>query len=69
MRNETRFRMVEKLDPVRFKRLLAAADREAVQRYGIYQQLAGLTVPRVEPPPAAPIEAPAEETEPAGAKE
>jgi pyruvate-ferredoxin/flavodoxin oxidoreductase len=47
MRNETRFRMVEKLDPERFKRLLAKAEREALQRYAVYQQLAGLTVPRI----------------------
>jgi pyruvate-ferredoxin/flavodoxin oxidoreductase len=45
MRNETRFRMVEKLDPERFKRLLAMAERQAAQRFGVYQQLAGLTVP------------------------
>jgi pyruvate-ferredoxin/flavodoxin oxidoreductase len=47
MRNETRFRMVEKLDPERFKRLLAKAEREALQRYAVYQQLAGLTIPRI----------------------
>jgi len=47
MRNETRFRMVEKLDPDRFKRLLAAAERDARQRYAVYQQLAGLTIPRI----------------------
>jgi pyruvate-ferredoxin/flavodoxin oxidoreductase len=47
MRNETRFRMVEKLDPERFKRLLAKAEREALQRFAVYQQLAGLTVPRI----------------------
>jgi pyruvate-ferredoxin/flavodoxin oxidoreductase len=47
MRNETRFRMVEKLDPERFKRLLSMAEREARQRVAVYKQLAGLTVPRV----------------------
>jgi pyruvate-ferredoxin/flavodoxin oxidoreductase len=46
MQNETRFRMVEKIDPKRFERLAAAAQREAAQRFAIYQQLAGLTVPR-----------------------
>jgi pyruvate-ferredoxin/flavodoxin oxidoreductase len=45
MRNETRFRMVEKLDPLRFRRLLAMAEKRATQRYGIYQQLAGVKVP------------------------
>jgi len=47
MRNETRFRMVEKLDPERFKKLLLMAEREARQRGAVYQQLAGITVPRV----------------------
>jgi hypothetical protein len=46
MRNETRFRMVEKLDPVRFKRLSLMAEKQAKQRVAIYQQLANLTVPQ-----------------------
>jgi pyruvate-ferredoxin/flavodoxin oxidoreductase len=45
MRNETRFRMVERLDPVRFKMLLGRAERLAAQRFAVYQQLAGITVP------------------------
>ena len=45
MRNETRFRMVEKQNPERFRRLLAKAEREARQRYAVYRQLAGLTIP------------------------
>jgi pyruvate-ferredoxin/flavodoxin oxidoreductase len=45
MRNETRFRMVENQDPERFKRFVAAAERDAVRRYSVYQQLAGLTIP------------------------
>ncbi len=45
MRNETRFRMVERQDPERFRRLLARAEREAHRRYAVYQQLAGLKVP------------------------
>jgi pyruvate-ferredoxin/flavodoxin oxidoreductase len=48
MRNETRFRMVEKQDPERFKRFLDTASRQAAQRYAVYQQLAGVTVPRIE---------------------
>ncbi len=44
-RNETRFRMVEKLDKERFARLLEEAQREATQRYAVYQQLSNLTVP------------------------
>jgi pyruvate-ferredoxin/flavodoxin oxidoreductase len=47
MRNETRFRMVEKQDPERFKRFLDTASRQAQQRYAVYQQLAGVTVPRI----------------------
>jgi pyruvate-ferredoxin/flavodoxin oxidoreductase len=47
VRNETRFRMVEKRDPERFKRLVAAHQRETTQRFAIYKQLAGLTVPQV----------------------
>ncbi len=47
MNNETRFRMVEKMDPARFKRLLAAAQRQASQRFAVYEQLAKVTVPRL----------------------
>jgi pyruvate-ferredoxin/flavodoxin oxidoreductase len=61
MRNETRFRMVEKLDPERFKRLLLSAEKQARQRVAIYKQLSGLTVPQISD---AEIEAPV----PAGAK-
>ena len=53
MRNETRFRMVEKQDPERFKRLTAASQRSASQRYAVYQQLAGITVPQMD---AVPVE-------------
>jgi pyruvate-ferredoxin/flavodoxin oxidoreductase len=49
MRNETRFRMVEKLDPERFRRLMRAAERGAAQRVAIYQQLSALTVPDPRP--------------------
>ena len=44
MRNETRFRMVEKIDPVRFKDLAIQAQKEASARMAIYQQLAQLAV-------------------------
>ncbi|HSF42570.1 MAG TPA: pyruvate:ferredoxin (flavodoxin) oxidoreductase [Thermoanaerobaculia bacterium] len=46
MRNEGRFRRVEKIDPERFKRLSAAAERDAERRFAVYTQLAGLHVPR-----------------------
>jgi hypothetical protein len=47
MRNETRFRMVEKLDPARYKKLLASAERQARQRVAVYKQLSALTVPQI----------------------
>jgi pyruvate-ferredoxin/flavodoxin oxidoreductase len=48
MRNEGRFRVVEKADPERFKRLLKTAEKVMRQRYAVYQQLAGITVPLFE---------------------
>ncbi|MEE9212287.1 MAG: pyruvate:ferredoxin (flavodoxin) oxidoreductase [Phycisphaeraceae bacterium] len=45
MCNETRFRMVEKIDPQRFHRLAADAKTQAAQRLALYQQLASLSVP------------------------
>jgi len=46
MRNETRFRMTEKLDPERYKLLLTWAQRATEQRFSVYQQLSELTVPQ-----------------------
>ncbi len=48
MRNETRFRMVEKIDPLRFRELAAAARDHAARRVALYQQLAHITLPRKE---------------------
>ncbi len=45
MLNETRFRMVERIDPKRFATLAAAAQVHASQRVAVYDQLARLTVP------------------------
>jgi pyruvate-ferredoxin/flavodoxin oxidoreductase len=42
-RNEVRFRMVEKQDPERFRRLMAAAQREVGGRFAIYEELAKLS--------------------------
>jgi len=42
---ETRFRMVERLDPARFEHLVHMAQDDSARRYSIYQQLAGVTVP------------------------
>jgi pyruvate-ferredoxin/flavodoxin oxidoreductase len=49
MRNEGRFRMVEKQDADRFRRLTAAARRVAGERQAVYRYLAGLTVPVAAP--------------------
>src|SRR5262245_4983392 len=49
MRNESRFRMIERTDPARFKRFLVESQKAAEQRYAVYQQLAGITVPVIEP--------------------
>ncbi|HEX9620509.1 MAG TPA: thiamine pyrophosphate-dependent enzyme, partial [Polyangiaceae bacterium] len=46
MQNEMRFRMVEKLDPKRFQRLLEAAERDAARRAEVYEQLSHLVVSR-----------------------
>ena len=45
VRNETRYRMVEQADPARFRRLLAAAQREVRNRYEAHANLARLTLP------------------------
>jgi pyruvate-ferredoxin/flavodoxin oxidoreductase len=50
LRSETRFRMVEKSDPERFRKLLRAAERDARQRLAVYQQLAGIRIPAGEGP-------------------
>jgi pyruvate-ferredoxin/flavodoxin oxidoreductase len=47
MRNETRFRMVEKIDPARFKRLALMAEKNTRQNVAVYRQMAGITVPQV----------------------
>ncbi|HUG52089.1 MAG TPA: pyruvate:ferredoxin (flavodoxin) oxidoreductase [Vicinamibacteria bacterium] len=49
MRNEARFRMVERSDPVRFRRLAERAEEDARRRYALYTQLAGIAVPAAEP--------------------
>jgi pyruvate-ferredoxin/flavodoxin oxidoreductase len=53
---ETRFRMVEKLDPTRYKNFLAESQRLADRRYAIYQQLAQVSVPKSDGEPADEIE-------------
>jgi pyruvate-ferredoxin/flavodoxin oxidoreductase len=48
MRNESRFRVVERTDPERFKGFLKDAKEAARIRYSVYQQMAGITVPQPE---------------------
>ena len=45
MRNESRFRMIERSAPERFKQFLADAQAAAERRYSVYQQLSGMKVP------------------------
>ncbi len=51
MRNESRFRVVERADPARFKRFLVDAQAAAERRYAGYRQLAGITMPAIESEP------------------
>jgi pyruvate-ferredoxin/flavodoxin oxidoreductase len=46
MRNETRFRMVEKIDPERFRRLASAARDGAARRVALYEQLSHIVLPQ-----------------------
>ena len=45
VRNETRYRMVEQAYPEHFKHLLAAAQREVINRYATHENLAKLVMP------------------------
>jgi pyruvate-ferredoxin/flavodoxin oxidoreductase len=46
MGNETRFRMVQKIDPERFRRLSVAAREHTTRRIALYQQLSQITLPK-----------------------
>ncbi len=50
--NETRFRMVQKMNPRRYEQLEAQAERWAHDRIALYQQLAAITLGEPEPEPA-----------------
>jgi pyruvate-ferredoxin/flavodoxin oxidoreductase len=62
VRNESRFRVIERTSPERFKQFLKQSQEASAQRYAMYEQLAGITVPQVEAtadqtdPGAAPAE-------------
>ena len=53
LRNETRFRVVEKLDPVRFKALSEMQVEHSAQRIALYQKLAEIRFPLDKQAPAA----------------
>ena len=63
MRNEARFRVIERTDRERFKHFVKQSQEAAGQRYAIYKQLAGITVPRGETGDAAPESASSDEAE------
>jgi pyruvate-ferredoxin/flavodoxin oxidoreductase len=46
MRNEARFRMIEKIDAERFRRLAKAAYAQSAQRVALYEQLSHISLPR-----------------------
>jgi pyruvate-ferredoxin/flavodoxin oxidoreductase len=48
MKNESRFRMIERADPERYKRFVRESEEAARRRYSVYQQLAGIAVPPAE---------------------
>jgi pyruvate-ferredoxin/flavodoxin oxidoreductase len=48
MKNESRFRMVERANPAQYRHFVAESQAAATRRYAVYQQLAGITVPVVE---------------------
>src|SRR5262245_16629411 len=48
LRNESRFRMVERADPERYKTFVAESQAAADRRFSVYSQLAGIKVPAFE---------------------
>jgi pyruvate-ferredoxin/flavodoxin oxidoreductase len=67
LRNESRFRMVERANPSQYKKFVEESQRAAERRYSIYSQLAGIKVPAFEA--AIPGGAGNPEPAPAGGKE
>jgi pyruvate-ferredoxin/flavodoxin oxidoreductase len=61
MKNESRFRMVERADPARYKRFVEESENAARRRYAVYQQLAGITIPQDTLPALAGMAAPTPE--------
>jgi len=52
--NETRYRMLEKINPERTKALLHASEADIAMRFAVYEQLAKVTTAKEPPKPAAP---------------
>jgi pyruvate-ferredoxin/flavodoxin oxidoreductase len=48
LRNESRFRTIERADPARYKAFVNESQAAAERRYAVYQQLAGITVPVIQ---------------------
>jgi pyruvate-ferredoxin/flavodoxin oxidoreductase len=65
LRNESRFRMVERADPARYRQFTAESQAAAERRYAVYSQLAGIKVPAFESVPVAEA-APAGNAQPEG---
>ncbi len=49
LKQEARFRMIERLDPERFRTFTRRSQQMASRRRAIYEQLAGISVPATEP--------------------
>jgi pyruvate-ferredoxin/flavodoxin oxidoreductase len=54
MSNESRFRMIERADPERYRKFLEESEDAARRRYVGYQQLAGISIPPAPPKPEEP---------------
>jgi pyruvate-ferredoxin/flavodoxin oxidoreductase len=65
MKNESRFRVIERADPARYKKFVEDSEEAARRRYSVYQQLAGIKVPPAEAAAAAAAPPPPETAEPA----
>jgi pyruvate-ferredoxin/flavodoxin oxidoreductase len=49
MRNESRFRSIERADPARYKKFVRESQAAAERRYAVYEQLAGIKAPAIQP--------------------
>jgi pyruvate-ferredoxin/flavodoxin oxidoreductase len=58
LRNESRFRSVERADPARYKKFVRESQAAAERRYAVYEQLAGIKAPAIQPDPEEPTNKP-----------